>query len=100
MSCNEKSKQYIDELEHEKIMMETQFAQLEQVLQEEGPKSREQITQILSIFNNTSIQYEQLCADLISFIKIFNIEDKKEIRLYKLDELTDLLAKTIDSLED
>ena len=100
MSCSEKSKQYIEELEHEKIMMETQFAQIEQVLQNGETKSREEITQILSVYNNTSVQYQQLCADLISFIKIFNIEEKKDIRLYKLEEVTELLAKAINELEN
>lgn len=100
MSCSEKSKQYIDELEHKKLLMETQFAQLEKVLQNGEKKSREEITQILSIFNNTSLQYEQLCGDLVSFIKIFNIREKNEMRLYKLDELTELLAKTINTLDD
>ena len=99
MSCNEKINQYIEELEKEKIMMETQFAQLEQMLKDEKTKTKEDVFKFMSIFNTTKLQYEQLCADLISFIKIFNIEDKKEIRIYNIDELTELLNNEIVKLE-
>ena len=53
---------------------------------------------LLSNFNTLNIQYDQLCNDLITFIKIFEPE-KKEIRLYKTDELVELLNQKVTNIE-
>lgn len=49
-------------------------------------------------YNTLNIQYEQLCNDLIEFIKIFR-EENQEIRLYKTEELINLLESKINQLD-
>ena len=77
--------------------METHFANMEKVTRENEKLEREQLIGLLSNFSTLNIQYDQLCNDLITFMKIFKPETE-EIRVYKTDELVELLEQKIGQL--
>ncbi|WP_297825650.1 hypothetical protein [uncultured Methanobrevibacter sp.] len=98
MASENKIKEYMNSLEEEKLMIETHFANIERILND-NPKLYEQKAFILlSNFNTLNIQYDQLCNDMIKFIQIFKDKEEQEIRLYKTDELVELLEKAINKL--
>ena len=98
MSCENKIQEYMDILEQEKIMIETHFANIERILKDNPKLDQQKAFGLLSNFNTLSIRYDQLCNDLIKFIKIFKGKDEQEIRLYKTDELVELLEAKINNL--
>ena len=79
--------------------METHFANMEKVTRENEKLEREQLIGLLSNFSTLNIQYDQLCNDLITFMKIFKPETE-EIRVYKTDELVELLNQKANDLEN
>ena len=99
MSCENKIQEYIGALENDKILIETHFANMEKITRENEKLEREQLIGLLSNFNTLNIQYDQLCNDLITFIKIFKPETE-EIRIYKTDELVELLNQKANDLEN
>ena len=98
MSCENKIQEYIGALENDKILIETHFANMEKITRENEKLERDQLIGLLSNFNTLNIQYEQLCNDLITFMKIFKPETE-EIRLYKTDELVELLNQKANETE-
>ena len=99
MASENKINEYMDALEQEKIMIETHFANMERILKDNPNLDKQKAFGLLNNYNTFSIQYEQLCNDLITFIKIFDIENSKEIRLYKTDELLELLEAKINEIQ-
>ncbi|WP_296857865.1 hypothetical protein [uncultured Methanobrevibacter sp.] len=99
MASENKNKEYIDTLNQDKIMIETHFANIERILRETDKLEQDKAFALLSNFNTLSIRYEQLCNDLITFIKIFDVKESQEIRLYKTDELVELLESKVNELE-
>nr|WP_295001533.1 hypothetical protein [uncultured Methanobrevibacter sp.] len=98
MASDNKIDEYMNSLEEEKIMIETEFANMERILRD-GPKlDQQRAFSLLNKFNTLNIQYDQLCNDLITFIKIFKDKDSQEIRLYRTDELVELLEQKINLL--
>ncbi len=98
MSCENKIKEYVDSLENDKLLIETHFANIERIIKENDKLEREKLIGVLSNFNTLNIQYDQLCNDLITFMKIFKPETE-EIRLYKTDELVELLNQKANEFE-
>lgn len=98
MSSENKIKEYMNSLEEEKLMIETHFANIERILNDNPKLDQQKAFSLLSNFNTLNIQYDQLCNDLITFIKIFKDDEEQEIRLYKTDELVELLEKAINEL--
>lgn len=98
MASDNKIQEYLDILEQQKIMIETHFANMERILNDNPKLDQEKAFALLSNFNTLNIQYEQLCNDIISFIKIFKDNDEQEIRLYKTDELIELLEKAVNEI--
>lgn len=98
MASENKIQEYMDILEQEKIMIETHFANIERILKDNPKLDQQKAFALLSNYNTLNIQYEQLCNDLIKFIKIFKGKDEQEIRLYKTDELVELLESKINEL--
>ena len=98
MVSENKVQEYLDALENEKLMIETHFANMERILKDNPKLDQEKAFGLLSNFNTFNIQYEQLCNDMITFIKIFKDKEDQEIRLYKTDELVQLLEKSINEL--
>ena len=98
MVSENKIQEYADSLEQEKIMIETHFANIERILKDEPKLDQEKAFGLLSNFNTLTIQYDQLCNDLIKFIKIFKDKEDQEIRLYKTDELVELLEEKINQI--
>ena len=80
-------------------MIETHFVNIERILREPEIIEQEKLVALMNNFNTLNIQYDQLCNDLIEFIKVFKDKDEQEIRLYKTDELVELLQAKIDQLE-
>ncbi|WP_407379130.1 hypothetical protein [Methanobrevibacter sp.] len=99
MSCENKIKEYINSLENDKLLIETHFANMEKITRENKKLERDQLIGLLSNFNTLNIQYDQLCNDLITFMKIFKPETE-EIRLYKTDELVELLNQKANEVEN
>ena len=97
MASENKIDEYMNALEQEKIMIETHFANIEGILKNNETLEKEKVFALLSNYNTLSIQYDQLCNDLITFIKIFKA-DEKEIRLYKTEELVELLEAKVNQL--
>ena len=97
MANENKIQEYADSLEQEKIMIETHFVNIERILKDNEKLDQEKLIGLMSNFNTLNIQYDQLCSDLIKFIQIFKKEEH-EIRLYKTDELIELLEKRINQL--
>lgn len=98
MASDNKIQEYLDSLEQEKIMIETHFANMERILIDNPKLDQEKAFALLSNFNTLNIQYDQLCNDMITFIKIFKDDDEQEIRLYKTEELIDLLEKAVNQV--
>ncbi|WP_295609045.1 hypothetical protein [uncultured Methanobrevibacter sp.] len=98
MASDNKIQEYLDSLEQEKIMIETHFANMERILNDNPKLDQQKAFALLSNFNTLSIQYEQLCNDMIAFIKIFKGKDEQEIRLYKTEELIELLEKAVNQV--
>ena len=82
--------EYIDTLENDKLLIETHFANIERIVRDNEKLEKNQLIALLSNFSTLNIQYDQLCNDLITFMKLFR-PDTEEIRLYKTDELVELL---------
>lgn len=99
MSCENKIQEYINSLENDKLLIETHFANMEKVTRENKKLERDQLIGLLSNFNTLNIQYDQLCNDLITFMKIFKPETE-EIRIYKTDELVELLNQKANEIEN
>ncbi|WP_295603110.1 hypothetical protein [uncultured Methanobrevibacter sp.] len=96
MASENKIQEYLDTLEQDKIMIETHFANMERILRDNPKLDQQKAFGLLNNFNTLSIQYDQLCNDLINFIKIFKGKDEQEIRLYKTDELIELLESRMN----
>lgn len=99
MNCENKIQEYIDSLENDKLLIETHFANMEKITRENEKLERDQLIGLLSNFNTLNIQYDQLCNDLITFMKIFKPETE-EIRIYKTDELVELLNQKANEVEN
>ena len=99
MSCENKIKEYVNSLENDKLLIETHFANIERIIKENDKLEREKLIGVLSNFNTLNIQYNQLCNDLITFMKIFKPETE-EIRIYKTDELVELLNQKANEVEN
>jgi hypothetical protein len=99
MASENKIDEYMNSLEQEKIMIETHFANIEGILKNNETLEKEKVFALLSNYNTLSIQYDQLCNDLITFIKIFKDKDSQEIRLYKTDELVELLEAKVNQVD-
>ena len=69
MTNSNKIQEYIDTLENDKLMIETHFANIERILKDNDDLNQEKVIALLSNFNTFNIQYDQLCHDLIAFIK-------------------------------
>ena len=99
MASENKIQEYQNSLEEEKLMIETHFVNIERILREPEPIEQDKLVALMNNYNTLNIQYDQLCSDLIKFIQIFNDKEEQEIRLYKTDELVDLLQKKINQIE-
>ena len=99
MDCESKIQEYINTLQNDKLTIETHFANMEKITRESEKLERDQLIGLLSNFNTLNIQYDQLCEDLITFMKIFKPETE-EIRIYKTDELVELLNQKANELEN
>ena len=98
MASENKVQEYQNILEEEKLMIETHFANIERILREPEKLEKEKLFALMNNYNTFSIQYEQLCNDLIEFIKIFKGKDQ-EIRLYKTEELVNLLESKLNQID-
>ena len=98
MASENKIQEYLDTLEQDKIMIETHFANMERILRDNPKLDQQKAFGLLNNFNTLSIQYDQLCNDMIAFIKLFKDKDSQEIRLYKTDELVQLLEERINQI--
>lgn len=98
MASENKIDEYMNSLQNEKLTIETHFANIEKILMETPKLEQDKLVALLSNFNTLNIQYDQLCNDLITFIKIFKSKDEQEIRLYKTDELVELLEEKVNQL--
>ena len=99
MASENKIQEYLNTLESDKIMIETHFANMESILKDNPQLEKEKVFALLSNYNTLSIRYEQLCNDMIEFIKIFKDKDSQEIRLYKTDELIELLEEKVNQFD-
>ena len=99
MASENKIQEYLNTLESDKIMIETHFANIESILKDNSKLEKDKVFALLSNYNTLSIRYEQLCNDMIAFIKIFKDKDSQEIRLYKTDELVELLEQKVNQLD-
>ncbi|MBP3791035.1 MAG: hypothetical protein ILA26_03295 [Methanobrevibacter sp.] len=97
MASENKIQEYLNTLEEEKIMIETHFANMERILIDNPKLDQQKAFGLLNNYNTLSIQYDQLCNDLINFLKIFK-PDEEEIRLYKTDELIQLLEEKMNQV--
>ena len=98
MAKEDKIKEYRNSLEEEKLMIETHFVNIERILRDTAKLEQDKLVTLMNNFNTLNIQYDQLCNDLIKFIQIFE-DEEKEIRLYKTDELIDLLQSKVNQLQ-
>lgn len=98
MASENKIQEYLDELDQQKLMIETHFVNIERILKDNDSLDQEKVFALLSNYNTLNIQYEQLCNDMISFIKIFKDKEEQEIRLYKTDELVEMLEAKVNQL--
>ena len=99
MASENKIQEYQNSLEEEKLMIETHFVNIERILREPEPIEQDKLVTLMNNYNTLNIQYDQLCSDLIKFIQIFKDKEEQEIRLYKTDELVDLLQRKINQIE-
>ena len=98
MASENKVQEYQNILEEEKLMIETHFANIQRILREPEKFEKEKLFALMNNYNTFSIQYDQLCNDLIEFIKIFKGKDQ-EIRLYKTEELVNLLESKLNQID-
>ena len=98
MASDNKIQEYLDSLEQEKIMIETHFANMERIINDNPKLDQQKAFALLSNVNTLSIQYDQLCNDMVTFIKIFKDKDEQEIRLYQTEELIELLEKAVNQV--
>lgn len=98
MVSENKIQEYQNILEEEKLMIETHFVNIERILKEHEKLEKDKLFALMNNYNTLNIQYGQLCNDLIEFIKIFR-EENQEIRLYKTEELINLLESKINQLD-
>lgn len=98
MNCKAKIDEFLEKIENDKLLMETQFANIETIIKENENMDYETVVNLLSTFNTTNIKYEQLCNDLTLFISLFKDKEEQEIRIYKTEELISLLEKEIEKL--
>lgn len=98
MTSEDRIQEYQNILEEEKLMIETHFVNIERILKKPEKIEKDKIFALMNNYNTLNIQYEQLCNDLIEFIKIFKGSDQ-EIRLYKTDELINLLESKINQMD-
>ena len=99
MASENKIQEYLNILEQDKIMIETHFANMEKILRNEPKLDQQRAFGLLNNYNTLSIKYDQLCSDLINFIKIFKSKDEQEIRLYKTEELVELLEDRLSQIQ-
>ena len=99
MANENKIQEYMNILEQDKIMIEAHFANMEKILRNEPKLDQQKAFGLLNNYNTLSIQYDQLCSDLINFIKIFKGKDEQEIRLYKTEELVELLEDRLSQIQ-
>ena len=99
MASENKIEEYQNSLEEEKFMIESHFVNIERILREPEPIEQDKLVALMNNYNTLNIQYDQLCSDLIRFIQIFKDDDEQEIRLYKTDELVELLQEKINQIE-
>lgn len=99
MASENKIQEYQNILEEEKLMIETHFVNIERILREPEIIEQEKLVAIMNNFNTLNIQYDQLCTDLVEFIRIFKDSEEQEIRLYQTEELIGLLQAKIDQFE-
>ena len=99
MTENNKIQEYMDTLENDKLMIETHFANIERILKENNDLNQDKVIGLLSNFNTLNIQYDQLCHDLITFIKVFKL-DTEEKRIYKTEELIELLEAKVNEVSN
>ena len=99
MASENKIDEYMNKKKKKKIMIETHFANIESILKNNETLEKEKVFALLSNYNTLSIQYDQLCDDLITFIQIFKDKDSQEIRLYKTDELVELLEAKVNQID-
>ena len=99
MASENKIQEYMNILEQDKIMIEAHFANMEKILRNEPKLDQQRAFGLLNNYNTLSIQYDQLCSDLINFIKIFKGKDEQEIRLYKTEELVELLEDRLSQIQ-
>ncbi|WP_405321692.1 hypothetical protein [Methanobrevibacter thaueri] len=99
MANENKIQEYMNILEQDKIMIEAHFANMEKILRNEPKLDQQKAFGLLNNYNTLSIQYDQLCSDLINFIKIFKSKDEQEIRLYKTEELVELLEDRLSQIQ-
>ena len=93
MNCEAKINEFMEKIEKDKILMETAFANMETILKENETINYETLIGLLSNFNTLQPRYEQLCNDLTLFITLFKPKEEQEIRIYKTEELINLLEK-------
>ena len=91
MASENKIQEYLNILEQDKIMIETHFANMEKILRNEPKLDQQRAFGLLNNYNTLSIQYDQLCSDLINFIKIFKSKD--DVAQYRI-------AQTINKTPD
>ena len=96
MATENKIEEYLNTLKEEKIMIETHFANMERILNDSPKLDQQKAFALLTNFNTLNIQYDQLCNDMIAFIKIFKKDDEQEIRIYKTEELIELLENAVN----
>ena len=65
MASENKVQEYQNILEEEKLMIETHFANIERILREPEKLEKEKLFALMNNYNTFSIQYDQLCNDLI-----------------------------------
>ena len=99
MASENKIQEYQNSLEEEKLMIETHFVNIERILREPEPIEQEKLVTLMNNYNTLNIQYDQLCSDLIKFYQIFKDKEEQEIRMYKTDELINLLQRKINQIE-
>jgi hypothetical protein len=98
MTCEDQIKEYRKEIEKTKLDIESNFAQIEDILKKTDKLDYENLLNVLSNYNALDLKYEQLCDDYILFLKIFDLE--KDIRIYKTDEIVKLLEVKMKDLEN
>ena len=64
MASENKIKEYMNSLEEEKLMIETHFANIERILNDNPKLDEQKAFSLLSNFNTLNIQYDQLCNDM------------------------------------